>query len=159
MLAGGDDSERLQSLIDDDNTRFDAVKNSARERSNSLDEALQQAAEVTRIYSFHSPTPHVMFSVVCVCNSLCPRGGVLMWPVQTCLLGDTPPRTYSSLFTCSPYIYWQACGCKIVRIKNFKEAEIDINICSYYSINYSDYSDYQTCGILRWQLLLVVNFM
>ena len=46
LLAAGDDSERLQSLIDDDNTRFDAVKNSARERSNSLDEALQQAAEV-----------------------------------------------------------------------------------------------------------------
>ena len=54
MLAGGDDSERLQSLIDDDNTRFDAVKNSARERSNSLDEALQQAAEVTThlLFSF-----------------------------------------------------------------------------------------------------------
>ncbi len=44
--AGGEDSERLQSLIEDDNARFDAVKNSARERSNSLDEALQQAAEV-----------------------------------------------------------------------------------------------------------------
>lgn len=46
LLAGGDDSERLQSLIDDDIARFDAVKNRARERFNSLDEALQQAAEV-----------------------------------------------------------------------------------------------------------------
>ena len=51
QLAGGDDSERLQSLIDDDNTRFDAVKNSARERSNSLDEALQQASEVIADFS------------------------------------------------------------------------------------------------------------
>ncbi len=45
-LAGDEDAERLQGTLDDDNARFDAIKNSIRERSNSLDEALQQTSEV-----------------------------------------------------------------------------------------------------------------
>ena len=139
MLAGGDDSERLQSLIDDDNTRFDAVKNSARERSNSLDEALQQAAEVTRIYCFHTPTYLPPAYVVCgkvifsfhlsVCNSICPRGrGVLV-------RAPPPPRTSSSHTS----IGERSVGlrlkgllcCNICGLEIFNEAEMDVNICSF----------------------------
>ena len=137
MLAGGDDSERLQSLIDDDNTRFDAVKNSARERSNSLDEALQQAAEVRRIYCFHTPTYLPPAYVVCgkvifsfhlsVCHSICPGVGVC-W----CVL---PPRTSSSHTS----IGERSVGlrlkgllcCNICGLKIFNEAEMDVNICSF----------------------------
>ena len=59
LVTEGDDAERLRSLIDDDNARFDAVKNSARERANALDEALQQAAEVRphiRTHTHHTLT-------------------------------------------------------------------------------------------------------
>ena len=45
-LVGDDDVEKLQQIIDELSARFDDVKNAIRERSNTLDEALQQTSEV-----------------------------------------------------------------------------------------------------------------
>ena len=45
-LVGQNDANALQDLLDDDNIRFDGIKNGIRERSNSLEEALQQTSEV-----------------------------------------------------------------------------------------------------------------
>lgn len=44
-VVGQGDAVKLQAIIDDDTARYDAVRTAMRERSNSLDEALQQSAE------------------------------------------------------------------------------------------------------------------
>jgi hypothetical protein len=44
-LVGGDNQDQVQETLETDTTRFDGIKNSIRERSNSLDEALQQTSE------------------------------------------------------------------------------------------------------------------
>ena len=48
-LVGDEDIEKLQELLDQDGAHFDRIKNGIRERSNSLDEALQQSSEVPAI--------------------------------------------------------------------------------------------------------------
>ena len=45
-LVGEEDAEKLQEMMESDTARFDGIKNAIRERSNSLDEALQQTSEV-----------------------------------------------------------------------------------------------------------------
>ena len=45
-LVGDDDAERIRELMDQDNSRFDGIKTDIRERTNTLDEALQQTSEV-----------------------------------------------------------------------------------------------------------------
>ncbi len=46
-LVGDEDVEKLQDMMETDSARFDGIKNAIRERSNSLDEALQQTSEVS----------------------------------------------------------------------------------------------------------------
>jgi len=45
-LAGEEDREQLEEVMEGDSRRFDALKNRIREHTNSLDEALQQTSEV-----------------------------------------------------------------------------------------------------------------
>lgn len=52
-LVGEDEAERIREVVDDLTSRFDSVKNVMRQRSNKLDDALQQMSEV------------------CVCLSVC----------------------------------------------------------------------------------------
>lgn len=51
-LVDDDEAERLQELLDNDNARFEIIKNDVRERANSLDEALQETSEVSNIFGF-----------------------------------------------------------------------------------------------------------
>lgn len=46
-LCGDDDSERMQEMLDEDNKHVEEIRNAVRERSNSIEEALQQSAEVS----------------------------------------------------------------------------------------------------------------
>ena len=46
-LVGGEDSSKLQDLLNADNSQFDAIKNNIREKSNALDDAFQQSSEVS----------------------------------------------------------------------------------------------------------------
>ncbi len=55
-LIGDEESAHLQDQLEDDNNRFDQIKNGLRERSNTLDEAFQETSEVsieTSIYWVH----------------------------------------------------------------------------------------------------------
>jgi len=45
-LVGEDEAERIREVVDDLTSRFDSVKNVMRQRSNKLDDALQQMSEV-----------------------------------------------------------------------------------------------------------------
>jgi dystonin len=45
-LVGEDDAEKIREIIDDMAARFDVVKNVVRQKSNALDEALQQTLQV-----------------------------------------------------------------------------------------------------------------
>ena len=45
-LVGEEDANRLHDNLDEDNQRYEAIKNAIRERSNSLEEALQETSEV-----------------------------------------------------------------------------------------------------------------
>jgi len=49
-LVGGKDNSVLQDLLDADNNKFDVIKNSIREKSNTLDDAFQQSSEVSCIF-------------------------------------------------------------------------------------------------------------
>ena len=46
-LVGGEDSSKLQDLLNADNSQFDTIKNNIREKSNALDDAFQQSSEVS----------------------------------------------------------------------------------------------------------------
>jgi len=46
-LVGEDEAERIREIVDDLTSRFDSVKNVMRQRSNKLDDALQQMSEVS----------------------------------------------------------------------------------------------------------------
>ena len=45
-LVGDDEAERIRQVVDDSVSRFDRLKNDIRDRSNKLDDALQQMSEV-----------------------------------------------------------------------------------------------------------------
>jgi len=45
-LVADDEAERIRELVDDLMSRFDTVKTAIRQRSNKLDDALQQMSEV-----------------------------------------------------------------------------------------------------------------
>lgn len=45
-LVGDENTERVQEIIDSDNNRFDTIKNSIREQTFELDQALHQTSEV-----------------------------------------------------------------------------------------------------------------
>lgn len=46
-LVGDEDKDRISQSMEEDNARFDAIKRGLRERSNSLDEALQHTSAVS----------------------------------------------------------------------------------------------------------------
>lgn len=45
-MCGSKGAEQVQSMLDDDNRRMDNVRTKVRDRSNSIDQAMQQSAEV-----------------------------------------------------------------------------------------------------------------
>ena len=52
-LVGDGEVVQLQEVMDLDNMRFDDIKNGIRERTNTLDEALQQNCEVCYTIDVH----------------------------------------------------------------------------------------------------------
>ena len=57
-LLGDAEGEELQHMVEDDNLRFDGIRSGMRERSNSLEEALQQTSEVVLLQQLLSPVKH-----------------------------------------------------------------------------------------------------
>lgn len=49
-LVGDDGQEKVQEVMNQDNERFDAIRNGIRERTNNIEEAIQQTSEVSRIF-------------------------------------------------------------------------------------------------------------
>ena len=47
----GEEAQQLQDLIDADNERFNTIKSGVSERTNTLNEALQQSSEVRKVCS------------------------------------------------------------------------------------------------------------
>ena len=47
-LMGEDGQNQVQEIMDEDNGRFDAVRNSVRERTNDIEEAIHQTSEVSQ---------------------------------------------------------------------------------------------------------------
>ena len=46
-LVGEEDQDKVQDILDQDNARFDAVKDGVRERNNVIEESIQQTSEVS----------------------------------------------------------------------------------------------------------------
>ena len=51
QLCGEQDAEKVKDTLDDDNQRIEKVRSGVRDRSNSIDEALQQSADVSFLMS------------------------------------------------------------------------------------------------------------
>ena len=49
-LVGEEDAQQLQDLIDADNERFNTIRSGVCERTNTLNETLQQSSEVRKVY-------------------------------------------------------------------------------------------------------------